>query len=158
MTSRRMHDKDMDVDMESQPHAGGGVGKFQLPPLCPVCSALDANENDLLTAFVVEQVKSTSLTSTVLETCNFFATIQNRNLCKNKSVHGTACTAKMTAVDIEQHILYCVATRAPTVSKLVCHNIIMKSVLTAETHAQVLSATKLLLQIQGSDKTASNTG
>lgn len=148
---------DMEMDNHSQGGGGGGGGgcKFHLPPLCVVCSSLDSSDNELLTEFVVTQAKNNSLTSTVVETTNFFATIEAKNIARGgKNVQPSRGVGAICANDIEQHILYCVATRIQSVGRLVCNTIVMKSVLTAETHAQVLSAAKLLLQTQSTEKNA----
>ena len=144
----------MDVDMDNQSQAGG---KFHLPPLCVVCSSLDSSDNELLTEFVVSQVKNNSLTSTVVETKNFYANIEAKNLTRSdKNVVAPGAALQISAHDIEQHILYCIATRIQSVGRLVCNTIVMKSVLTAETHSQVLSAAKLLLQTQSTEKNANS--
>jgi len=146
----------MDVEMDNQSQqggAGGGGCKFHLPPLCVVCSSLDSSDNELLTDFVVSQAKNNSLTSTVVETSNFYATIEAKNVTRNdKKAQPSGVAPHISAHDIEQHILYCVATRIQSVGRLVCNTIVMKSVLTAETHSQVLSAAKLLLQTQSTEK------
>ena len=129
-------------------------GQFQLPPLCTVCCALDAEDNDLLTAFVIDQVKTNSLTSTIMESCNFYAEIQSRNENKpgkkRKRVEHVA--EHVDTPEIEQHILYCVATRANAVGKLVCNTIIMRCVHTADKHHEVVAAARLLLQAQAQER------
>jgi len=143
----------MDVDMDGLAHAGADE-RFQLPPLCPVCAALDAADNGLLTEYVVAQARTSSLTSTVLEARAFYATIQSKNLtrCKSQAAQQAPGPATMTTDDIMQHVFYCIAPHAPIVGRSVLHTIVIKSVLTAKTHAQVLASAKLMLQTQGPDK------
>ena len=132
-------------------------GQFQLPPLCVVCLALDAEDNHLLTAFVIEQVKTNSLTSTIMESCNFYSEIQSRNAsrpCKQRkrSERSERAPETLNTKDVEQHILYCVATRANAVGKLVCNTVIMRCVHTADKHHEVVAAARLLLQAQSQEK------
>lgn len=140
----------MDVDMDNQQQPCDA--KFHLPALCVVCSTLDSDDNELLTEFVVNQVKTNSLTSTVVETTNFYATVEAKNLARGGKNKQVAPAQPINAHDIEQHILYCIATRMHTVGKLVCTTIVMKSMLTAESPSQVLASAKLLLQTQNLEK------
>lgn len=135
--------------MEAQAHADE---RFQLPPLCPVCSALDAADNSLLTEYVVTQVKTSSLTSTVLEACNFYTAIQSKNLTRCKATQQPPPSPTMTLDEIMSHVFYCIAPHAPGVGRSVLHTIVIKSVFTAKTHAQLLASAKLMLQTQGHER------
>ena len=126
----------MDVEMEAHAHADE---RFQLPPLCPVCSALDAADNSLLMEYVVTQVKTSSLTSTVLEACNFYTAIQSRNLTKCKTTHQPAPVPTMSLDEIMSYVFYCIAPYAPGVGRSVLHTIVIKSVFTTKSHAQLLA-------------------
>jgi len=87
-----------------------------------------------------------------VETTNFYATIEAKNLARGAKNKQVAPAQPINAHDIEQHILYCIATRMHTVGKLVCTTIVMKSMLTAESPSQVLASAKLLLQTQNLEK------
>jgi len=140
--------------MEAPGGPGGVDERFQLPPLCPVCSVLDPADNELLTEYVVAQVRSSSLTSTVLEARNFYEAIQSKNLTRANATNKRAGMPPMAIEEIMQNVFYCIAPRAPSVGRSVLHTIVVKSMLTARTHAQVLASAKLMLQTTRIDKPA----
>ena len=160
MSSISWHPVDPWIWSWNQSHAGAepthNAAKFGLPPLCPVSMALEPADNNVLTVFVVEQAKSNSLASTIMESCNFNNTIQVNNSCRTKQMQAVPPPLTMPMDDIKQHILYCIATRSKTVGNLVGQPVVMKSMLTAENHAQFLAAARLLLQTQISEKSSSN--
>lgn len=116
-----------------------GEYKPQIFDNCPICKEFPNHVCQTISEFCVRVAKTGSLAQVQAELERGMpAFMLSKNMKEND--------IKITNQDIENHILYCIATREPVVTQLVTRRMAMGVMLTSTDASKILSSAKLLQQ------------
>lgn len=111
---------------------------------CQVCKQLPTDVCASYSEFCVRVAKNGSLTQVVNEAVSAMPTFMQ---CKK--MHNSC--AEIGVASIKHHVLYCIGTREPVVTRLITQNVVMGTMMKSSDATKTLACAKLLLQCVGSD-------
>jgi hypothetical protein len=121
---------------------------------CEICSSLDAEENKLLTEYVVKLTKDHTISSMIQEIASFANNLNKRQGDRRTGIQQTSCNVVHTDDAISRHVMFCIAPRETSVRMIICNSVIMNLLNEAKTPQDSAIAVKLLLQTQAAEKRA----
>jgi hypothetical protein len=116
-----------------------GDYKAQVFDDCPICKEFPSHVCQTISEFCVRVAKTGSLAQVHAELQRGMPAFMMSKNMSNDSL-------KITDQDIENHILYCIATREPVVTQLVTRRMAMGVMLTSSDASKILASAKLLQQ------------
>jgi len=138
----------MDVEEE-----GGNTDVVSsLSKKCEICSSLGAEENKLLTEYVVKLTKDHTISSMIQEIASFANNLNKRQGDKRQCIQQSACNIEHTDDAISRHVMFCIAPRETSVRMIICNSVIMNLLNNAKSPQDSATAVKLLLQTQAAEK------
>ena len=111
---------------------------------CPVCSHFPSHDCELFSEFCCNIAKTGSLTQVVVEGYKAIPTFLN-----TKDMQAMA--VQIDEAGVKHHVLHCLGTREPTITKLITTNVVMVTMMKSTDPNKSLACAKLLLQSVSGD-------
>lgn len=112
---------------------------------CPVCRHLPLEACALFSDFCVKVAKNGSLTQVMHEAWAAMPAFLNSKEMLNSSV-------QIDEAGIRHHVMHCLGTREPAVTKLITTNVVMVTMMKSTDANKSLACAKLLLQSVGQEQ------
>jgi len=138
------------MDMEEEIASTDVVSS--LSKKCEICSRLGAEENKLLTEYVVKLTKDHTISSMIQEIASFANNLNNRQSDRRSGIQQSSCNVEHTDEAISQHVMFCIAPRESSVRMIICNSVLMNLLNSAKSPQDSAIAIKLLLQTQAAEK------
>lgn len=138
--------------MEVEPEAVSTDVVASLTKKCDICSSLGAEENKLLTEYVVKLTKDHTISSMIQEISSFANNLGKRQGDRRNGIQQTACNTEHTHDAIAQHVMFCIGPREAGVRMIIYNSVLLHLLNDAKTPQDIAIAVKLLLQTQAAEK------